>query len=774
MDFVPNTTEKLMNVVLTLAQYPILSPRIRQRMREELFARGIIDPVGLEARVRTEAIQTQKMEGIKNPYGQESTDLWELRKDILRDHLTDLLFSRHVPFEVLDNIINGSLKERGVSISDVHLTLNPELAPLDLVFEQALMIEKMPEARRAKYIARLEESKVVLIRTLISDQLRYINIAKEWLTIQDLAEIRRHKIGGGRIGGKAAGMLLAQHILKNNRELSHLPCLTIPESFYIGSDEFYTFMSINNLFSWNDQKYKPEAEMREDYPKIAEEFLKGSFPPDILDQLQTMLIKIGKKPLIVRSSSLLEDNFGTAFAGKYESIFCPNQGSLEENLGNLTRAIAQVYASVLNPNPLLYRRRRGLLDYDERMAILVQLVEGEKYGDYLMPHAAGVAFSRNTFRWAPQIRMEDGFVRLVWGLGTRAVDRVGNDYPRLIALSHPRLRPTNDVRSIRRYSQQYVDLLNLKKNAYETRSVKEVLHTDYPPLRYIAQLDEDGYFETIRSALTTDPEKLVLTFDVLLQRTPFADWMKNILKSLEQAYHSPVDVEFTLKIDEDANGRPRLCIILLQCRPQGHLMETDVEPMPAGLEEGLILFSTDFMVPHGKVEGVEWVVYVQPEAYFALDSNAERSALARTVGKLNELMKDESFICIGPGRWGSSNSDLGVPIGYGDIYNTKALVEVAGEECGLPPEPSLGTHFFQDLLESQIYPLALQLDDPRTILNTRLLENSPNHLVEWNPEAERFTDCLRLVKIGDLLAGHKLRILMNEELGRAIAYLAKE
>ena len=191
----------------------------------------------------------------------------------------------------------------------------------------------------------------------------------------------------------------------------------MPESFYIGSDEMYTFMAVNNLIGWNDQKYKSEEEMRAEYPKIEEDFRKGTFPPDILDQLQTMLIKIGNQPLIVRSSSLLEDNFGTAFAGKYESIFCPNQASLKENLTALTQAIAQIYASILNPNALLYRRSKGLLDYDERMAVLIQFVEGERFGDFLMPHAAGVAFSRNLYRWAPQIRAEDGFVRLVWGSG---------------------------------------------------------------------------------------------------------------------------------------------------------------------------------------------------------------------------------------------------------------------------------------------------------------------------------------------------------------------
>jgi hypothetical protein len=566
-------------------------------------------------------------------------------------------------------------------------------------------------------------------------------------------------------------MILAQHILQNNSELSDLPCLSMPESFYIGSNEFYTFMSINDLLKWNDQKYKTELEMREDYPHIEDEFHKGTFPPDILDQLQTMLIKIGKQPIIVRSSSLLEDNFGTSFAGKYESIFCPNQASLAENLKSLTTAIAQIYASTLNPNALLYRRSKGLLDYDERMALLIQLVEGDQYGDYLMPHAAGVAFSRNLYRWAPQIRSEDGFIRLVWGLGTRAVDRVGNDYPRLIALSHPMLRPSNDPGSIRRYSQQYVDLIDLKHNKYTTLPIHQVLAADYPPLRYIAQVDEDGYYESLRSTLISDPQKLVLTFDVLLERTPFAERMKTILKSLEQAYHSPVDVEFTASVGDDPAGTPRLCITILQCRPQGHLIQTEVERIPSDLVPEKILFATDFMVPQGMVGAVDWVIYVQAEGYFALTSNAERSALARTIGKLNDLLKEESFICIGPGRWGSSNADLGVPISYGDIYHARSLVEMAGEHCGLPPEPSLGTHFFQDLLESQIYPLALQLDTPATVFNRGFFDSAKNQLLTLLPEAVVFESCLRVLRIADSYPGETMRIIMNEEAGKAVAFL---
>ena len=277
---------------------------------------------------------------------------------------------------------------------------------------------------------------------------------------------------------------------------------------------------MNGLMYWNDQKYKPDDRIWEEYPRLKEEFLAGKFPPEILVELSGLLEQLGNKPLIVRSSSLLEDTFGTAFAGKYDSYFCPNQGTPAENLAALTRAIAGTFASTLKPEALLYRRSNGLQDYDERMAILIQEVEGEPYGRYYLPHGAGVAFSRNLYRWNPQIRREDGFARLVWGLGTRAVERVGNDYPRPVALSHPTLLPDDNPQAIRYYSQQFVDLIDLQDNAFKTLPVKEVLRPNYPVLRLIAQLERDGYIATPRSRVMEDEiGSLVITFDELLRRS---------------------------------------------------------------------------------------------------------------------------------------------------------------------------------------------------------------------------------------------------------------
>jgi len=771
MTFLPTSNERYLNIILALAQYPILGTHIRAHMREELFERNIILPQELEAEAHRTAIQTQKREGLDNPTSEEPTDVWNTRLTRVRDHLTDLYFSHHLPFEEFEVIANEVLEQRGVKISDVMLSINPELAPTELVFEQALTIENMSPDMRKPYEPRLRELKVVLIRTLISDQLPYINIAKEWFKVSDLADIRRRRIGAGRVGGKAAGMLLANRILADVDNEILGDCMQPIESFFIGSDEMYNFMTINNLVDWNDQKYKTEEDMRHDYPDVVQDFEAGLFPPSIEARLQGLLNHIGHKPMIVRSSSLLEDNFGTAFAGKYDSIFLPNQGALEENLDELNKAVARVYASTFNPNALLYRRSRGLQDYDERMAIIIQVVEGNQYDHYFFPHAAGVAFSRNFYRWSPQIRKEDGFVRLVCGLGTRAVDRVANDYPRLIPLSHPNLRPTNNPQEIRRYSQRFIDLIDLNDNEFKTVPIEDVLSQEFPALRYIAQQDEDGYLAPIRSILqAADNTNLVVTFDELIRRTNFANQMKEVLNILEEYYRLPVDVEFTMHLDLQNKRKPKVKITLLQCRPLSILLGDQQATFPKNIKEEDTVFTTSFIVPQGVINRVDYVVFIPPSKYFSLKSMDQRNLLFRSIGKLNSMMENEHFVCVGPGRWGSSNSDLGVSIDYGDIYNTKALIELTGPGIGPVPEPSLGTHFFQDLLEAHIYPLAVCLDNEDTIFNESFFYRSKNRIYEFLEVVDEIKDCLHLIRVTDHKKNVTMRIIMDDERGEAIAY----
>ncbi len=651
-------------------------------------------------------------------------------------------------------------------------TFDPELMPVDRLIEHALSIENIPPQERGALEHHLTELKVILIRRIISDQLEYINIAKKWFKVKDLAEIQRRKIGLGRIGGKAAGMMLAATILNEMGDDALRASYCIPESYFLGSDIMYIFTAMNGLTYWNDQKYKPEKLIWSEYAQLKKEFFVGKFPPEILIELKNLLESIGKKPIIVRSSSLLEDNFGTAFAGKYDSHFCPNQSDVEENLEALTKAIAGTFASTLKPEALLYRRSKGLQDYDERMAILIQVVQGEPYGRYYLPQGAGVAFSHNLYRWNPQIRREDGFARLVWGLGTRAVERVGNDYPRPVALSHPTLQPDDTPEAIRYYSQQFVDLIDIEENIFKTVPVSEVLRPNYPVLRFIAQVYRDGYLATLRSRVMEDEvSNLVLTYDELLRRTPFAATLSKMLRLLEEHYHNAVDMEFTVRISDPYALPTQVQITLLQCRPQSILKETAAGKIPDHLANEDIIFSTNFMVPRGQLDHIQYVLFVPPEKYYALETEKSRKELGAVISNLNAALPEKSFICVGPGRWGSLNTDLGVYVCYSDISRTGALVEVSGKGVGVAPEPSLGTHFFQDLMEAQIFPLAINLDEPETALNRDFFYNTSNSIGNWISCNDETSQVVRLLAVADYRPGHHMNVAMDDESSVAIAYL---
>jgi hypothetical protein len=709
MPDLPVETPKILALYLQIAQYPILARQIRQRMREELFSRGIITPVALEQEARAKAIDSQYREGLSNPYAEEDEHAWTQRLGHVRDTLTDFYFAYNLPVDLFSRIVQTLVAERGTQpSSDVRLTFNPELAPVDLLLRQVRLYEALPEAERARVRHHLEEICVVLVRTIISDQLSFVRVAKAWFKAADFEFIRARRIGTGKIGGKAAGMLLAWKILQQAAP-DVAAQISLPRSYFVGANVFYDFKALNQLE--HNQKYKEPDEIRAEYPEIVEAHLQARFPEEVADRLRAVLDEVGDTPLIVRSSSLLEDNFGTSFAGKYHSYFCANQGSPKENLRQLTAAIRRIYASVYNPDVLIYRRRMGLLDYDERMAILLQEVQGKQHGRFFFPDLAGVAFSQSSIVWSPRLRREEGFVRLVLGLGTRAVERVGEDYPRLVYLSHPQLRPEKSPQAVEHYSQHLIDTIDLEHNAFVTAPVAGVINHTYPALRWVASL-KDPEAETLLPLQSlgpqVPPERLVLTFDYLLQRTDFVPLMKRALTTLARHYEQPVDLEFAATLHpEGAGGRPRVELHVLQCRPKSSLRGGQVAPLPLHLPAADKLFFTDRMVPQGEVKGVDYVVFVDPARYSQVGSPAERLEVARVVGQLNKALEGKAFLLMGPGRWGSSNYQLGVPVSYADIYNARALVELSVGPGGLAPDPSYGTHFFQDLVESGIYSLAI-------------------------------------------------------------------
>ena len=305
-------------------------------------------------------------------------------------------------------------------------------------------------------------------------------------------------------------------------------------------------MHFNNLDDVVEQKYKDIDQIRREYPHIVQSFKSARFPADIIKGLSMALDDFGDRPIIVRSSSLLEDRFGAAFSGKYKSLFLANRGSKQRRLEALMDAIAEVYASTFGPDPIEYRAEKGLIDFAEEMGIIIQEVVGSHIGKYFLPSFAGVAFSNNEFRWSPRIQRSDGLIRLVPGLGTRAVDRLSNDYPVLIAPGQPGLRANVTPDDVVRYAPKYIDVIDLEAEDFETIDLLQFLReVDYqvPSVHQMLSLYHEGHLTL--PGITTDfgSTTPVATFDGLITRTRFVKRLRTILQTLEETVVTPVDIE---------------------------------------------------------------------------------------------------------------------------------------------------------------------------------------------------------------------------------------
>ena len=779
-DVILRTTTPTIDIYIKLAQYPILADKLRERMRQELFDRGIVDPEQFEKEVRDLSLSSQRREGLGDPYYEEDSNTWQMRQERIRDYHTDAYFANNLGSARLEILIDEVLNSRYSAPETVPIAFNPEIAPWEMLFRQGEIYERMPPEELERHRHHLEEIKVVLIKRLMSDQLPFIAVAKRAMRISDLRSIFQNLIGTGKIGGKAAGMYLAWRILRPVDKAFDNGVINIPDSTFIGTDVIYEFFLQNKLEHYMNQKYRPVQEIRAQYPRIMESFLASELPEFVVNQVREVVMSLGDSPIIVRSSSLLEDNFGTSFAGKYKSYFCPNQGTTEENLACVLDAIRKIYASTLNPDALLYRKNNNLIDYDERMAIMLQRVTGRWHGRYFFPDVAGVGFSENPFCWTPEIRQGEGFLRIVTGLGTRAVDRVANDYARLIPLSHPELRPEDSVEGRRTYAQRYMEVVDRKENSKVTVAALEALANSVPLLSVIARADTGDDLLPIASDKPLSPNTpIVLTFDGLTQDPVFIDLLRDSLQRLEDVYQDPVDIEFTVQVEfaedgpaEDGvyGGTPRRTyrLYLVECRPLNELEpdreDDEVEEVDGGNRR---LFTMPTLLPSGTAEAIDYLIFVDPECYYDITEESVRERIAETITALNDLLPAGRFGLIGPGRWGSLDSRLSVPVTYSDVCNVKLLVEISPPYTPAP-ELAFGTTFFKDVQEQGILVLGIQPNPGGGVMDWNLLRESPNRLTYYVPEAASLADCVRVIDL-QAVAGSPLKIVIDENKNEAIA-----
>ncbi len=650
--------------------------------------------------------------------------------------------------------------------------LSGSIAPWDSVYAKLLQYQKNQVNTADETTGEIAALRQELTRMLFGNQPEFNRLADNLLTVDDLIKIRDRLIGSGRIGGKAAGMLLARKVLlQKGNGIDYSRILEEHDSFFIGSNVFFTFLINNNLFRLRLRLSQNSQITREEFEKVERHFLEGTFPREIMDQFKDMLDYFGQAPIIVRSSSLLEDSYGNAFAGKYRSEFCANQGTSEKRLEAFLRAVKLVYASALNPDALAYRKKRGLGEGDEQMAILVQRVSGIPYRKYFFPTLAGVAFSRNLYVWNDRINPEKGMIRLVFGLGTRAVNRVGSDYPRMIAVSHPELRPETGTKIVK-YSQKNVDVLDLETNEFTTRPVVKVLEpADYPHLWLLASMMVEGYLQDpIYRPLDASPQSLVLTFNNLIKQTRLIKILEDILMKLEKAWRHPVDVEFTAHIEKDRT----ILVNVLQCRPLRvpHTAESLIK-LPRQLAKENILFESDRTLSGGIVDNIRYIIYVDPFEYAEIPSINLKRSLGWIVGQINEALRNtkEKVMAVGPGRWGSTNIDLGVSVSYANIDNVKVLVEVGRIEAGHEPELSYGTHFFQDLIEAEIIYLPVFPDRSTARFNKTFFAESPNSLGDLLPELIDFGDYVRLIDVSSAYNGAYAHVIADPQTRKSICYI---
>lgn len=646
------------------------------------------------------------------------------------------------------------------------------LAPWDSVFRKLSQYDEN-ELRRLEDTTEIHVLKQELSRMIVGSHPEYMRLSDCYLHVSDLLNIRNRLIGSGQIGGKAAGMLLARAILlRNSQGTDFSRIIEEHDSFFIGSDVFFTFLVNNDLFRSRLRLTRNSQLSSEEFKKVEQRFLEGRFSHDIMEQFRDLLDYFGQAPIIVRSSSLLEDGFGNAFAGKYRSEFCPNQGGPEERMQAFLRAVKLVYASAVNPDALSYRRRHDLGNADEQMAILVQRVSGMRYRDYFFPSLAGVAFSHNLYRWTDRIDPSQGIIRLVFGLGTRAVDRGGADYPRLIPVSSPRLRPEVGSK-IASYSQREVDLLDLSSNDFASKRVTELIRdADYPNLELFLSFVEEGYVRDPEGRRLRNAGKGILTFNNLITRTDFIKIIKELLATLEAAYGYPVDTEFTASVDQEGKVK----INLVQCRPMRLGGATEIATVPDNIPTDRVLFRAHRTISGGVVSSIRYIIYIDPESYAKKASLEVKQELGRVVGELNRHPEItlHRMMLMGPGRWGSSNITLGVNTNYADINNTSVLVEIAREEAGHVPDVSYGTHFFLDLVESRIIYLPLYPDDPEAAYNDAFFTKSSNILSRLLPGAGRFEEFVKVIDVPAVVAGKRAQVVADPRTQKALCFISPE
>ena len=498
-------------------------------------------------------------------------------------------------------------------------------------------------------------------------------------------------IGDGEVGGKARGIAFAFNAVTGSPLES---VVDFPDVNFVvtteGFDEFVSDNGIETLLrehAASEEENCDEDPSQELFDRLSAVFQSGRIRSSLLQDLEGALESIGDFPLAIRSSSILEDSRKLSFAGKYGTRFSANIGSVEDRRDLLANALKDVWASLYNPAARAYRKKHGLVDSDESMAVVIQPVIGRRHNGMYYPEIAGTAFSKVYRRPSTRIKKENGVMRFCFGLGTRTVDRLKAN---ISYLSHPMLRPQGNLPAdIAMTSQSEFDYIDRTSGTFMTGLLSEhisfILKEHKLASSFIEIFSDNVLYWAGSDQLSNG--KPIFSFSNFPRRHPkFFNIVKDLSAFLEEKMGMPADMEFTYDTESEK-------LTLLQLRPLASYEEMARVEIPEVREEKIILMGNK-MVSNGKMQNIHHLVFVDPELY---GKDATFHEVAREIGRINHKLSGTDYILVGPGRWGSTNPKLGVPVRYNEICNCGCLVEVGILESDYTPELSYGTHFFLDL-----------------------------------------------------------------------------
>ena len=501
------------------------------------------------------------------------------------------------------------------------------------------------------------------------------------------------RIGDGSLGGKGRGIAFIDHIIKRHPDLNELPGarVMIPKTVVLCTDVFDEFMERNELY--------PVALSDVSDEEVLRHFLAAKLPDRLIDDLMALL-DVVQQPIAIRSSSLLEDSHYQPFAGIYSTYMIPYNSDRQSRLRMLVSAIKGVYASVFYRASKDYMTATSNVIDQEKMAVILQEVVGTQYGDRFYPHISGVARSVNYYPIGDE-KAEEGVVNLALGLGKYIVDGGLN---LRVCPAHPdKVLQTSELDMALRETQTRFYALDLK-NISSDISVDDGFNLLKLNVR---EADKDGslaglastydpYDQVLRDGIYEGGRKVITLCGVLQQGVfPLPQLLTLSMKYGQQEMRRPVEIELAVNLNPDRTGE----FYLLQIRPMvDNKMQLDEDLSEIPDDEAVI--RSHNAIGHGILTDIQDIVYVktQPTAdgqpVYSASSNP---AIAEEIERINRTFLDEgrNYVLVGPGRWGSSDYWLGVPVKWPAISAAKVIVEAGLENYRV--EPSQGTHFFQNL-----------------------------------------------------------------------------